>query len=66
MAMVVVLSVFNGFGGIVEGMFSAFDPDLKITVREGKVFDYNTPVFEKALRAGPLFFTLFSLLSLLD
>ncbi|MDD4010304.1 MAG: ABC transporter permease [Fermentimonas sp.] len=50
MAMVVVLSVFNGFGGIVEGMFSAFDPDLKITVREGKVFDYNTPVFEKALR----------------
>ena len=47
MAMVVVLSVFNGFGGIVEGMFSAFDPDLKITVREGKVFNYNTPQFDK-------------------
>src|SRR5690554_3944509 len=50
MAMVVVLSVFNGFGGIVEGMFSAFDPDLKITVREGKVFNYNTPQFDEALR----------------
>lgn len=51
MAMVVVLSVFNGFGGIVEGMFSAFDPDLKITVKEGKVFDYHTPDFQKALSA---------------
>jgi len=50
MAMVVVLSVFNGFGGIVEGMFSAFDPDLKITVKEGKVFDYHTPDFDKVLQ----------------
>ena len=41
MAMVVVLSVFNGFGGIVEGMFNAFDPDLKVTVKEGKVFNYH-------------------------
>ncbi len=50
MAMVCVLSVFNGFGGIVEGMFSAFDPDLKITVKEGKVFDWHTAEFEKALQ----------------
>ena len=50
MAMVCVLSIFNGFGGIVEGMFNAFDPDLKITVKEGKVFDYHTPEFEKALQ----------------
>ena len=50
MAMVSVLSIFNGFGGIVEGMFSAFDPDLKITVKEGKVFDYDTPDFQKALQ----------------
>ena len=50
MAMVCVLSVFNGFGGIVEGMFSAFDPDLKLTVKEGKVFDWHTAEFEKALQ----------------
>ncbi|HHX31358.1 MAG TPA: ABC transporter permease, partial [Bacteroidales bacterium] len=50
MAMVVVLSVFNGFGGIVEGMFSAFDPDLKVTVKEGKVFDYHTSTFDRALQ----------------
>lgn len=49
MAMVTVLSVFNGFGGIVEGLFSSFDPHLKITVREGKVFSYETPSFEEAL-----------------
>lgn len=50
MAMVCVLSVFNGFAGIVEGMFSAFDPDLKISVKVGKVFDYHTPEFDRALR----------------
>lgn len=49
-AIVCVLSIFNGFGGIVEGTFNAFDPDLKITVKEGKVFDYHTPEFEKALQ----------------
>jgi len=50
MAMVCVLSVFNGFGGIVEEMFSAFDPHLKISVKEGKVFGYQTPEFERALQ----------------
>lgn len=49
-AIVCVLSIFNGFGGIVEGTFNAFDPDLKITVKEGKVFDYHTLEFEKALQ----------------
>ena len=50
MAMVCVLSVFNGFGGLVEGMFSSFDPELKISAKQGKVFKYDTPEFEKALR----------------
>ncbi len=49
MAMVCVLSVFNGFGSIVESMFSAFDPDLKITTKEGKVFDYHTPEFDRIM-----------------
>lgn len=49
MAMVCVLSVFNGFGGIVEGMFNSFDPDLKISSKTGKVFNYNDEVFTKAL-----------------
>ncbi|MDD2244583.1 MAG: FtsX-like permease family protein [Dysgonamonadaceae bacterium] len=49
MAMICMLSVFNGFGGLVEGMFNSFDPQLKITVKQGKVFNYHTPEFDKAL-----------------
>lgn len=37
-ALVCALSVFNGFTSIAEKMFSAFDPDLKITSTYGKVF----------------------------
>lgn len=38
-ALVCTLSVFNGFQDMVASFFTAFDPQLKITVREGKVFD---------------------------
>lgn len=47
MALVVVLSVFNGFESLVAGMFSAFDPDLRIEVTEGKIFDVNDTAFQK-------------------
>jgi len=43
MALVCVLSVFNGFETLIADMFSAFDPDLKITLAEGKTFDVNSP-----------------------
>lgn len=36
--MVCVLSVMNGFGGLVESMFSQFDPELKVVSAEGKWF----------------------------
>lgn len=39
LALVCTLSVFNGFQDMVAGFFTAFDPELKITVLEGKVFD---------------------------
>jgi lipoprotein-releasing system permease protein len=39
LAMVCTLSVFNGFQEMVAGLFTAFDPQLKITVRQGKVFN---------------------------
>ena len=41
-SMVCTLSVFNGFKGFTSTFFSAFDPDLKITPVEGKVFDPTT------------------------
>ena len=43
MALVCVLSVFNGFESLIANMFSAFDPDLKITLTHGKSFDVNSP-----------------------
>ena len=41
-SMICTLSVFNGFKGFTSTFFSAFDPDLKITPVEGKVFDPTT------------------------
>lgn len=41
MALIIVLSVFNGFQDIVESLFNSFDPDLKITAIKGKSFDAN-------------------------
>jgi ABC-type lipoprotein release transport system permease subunit len=45
MALVCVLSVFNGFELLISDMFSSFDPDLKITLTHGKTFDVNSPEF---------------------
>lgn len=39
MALIIVLSVFNGFNSLITTFFSDFDPDLKITPAEGKMFD---------------------------
>jgi lipoprotein-releasing system permease protein len=38
-ALIVVLSVFNGFESLVKSLFNSFNPDLQITVKEGKTFD---------------------------
>ncbi len=38
MALIIVLSVFNGLETLVHSIFNTFDPDLRITVREGKTF----------------------------
>jgi lipoprotein-releasing system permease protein len=47
MALVIVLSVFNGFSILIDTFFSSFDPDLKITPAEGKMFDPQEFEFEK-------------------
>ena len=41
-AMVCTLSVFNGFQGVVAKQFTAMDPDVKVTVAQGKSFDKNS------------------------
>lgn len=36
MAMVVTLSVFNGFQDLVADLFTAFDPELRVTLKDGQ------------------------------
>lgn len=38
MALIIVLSVFNGLETLVHSIFNTFDPDLRITPVEGKTF----------------------------
>jgi lipoprotein-releasing system permease protein len=38
MALIVILSVFNGFDSLIKSLFSVFDPDLEISLAEGKTF----------------------------
>ena len=48
-AMVCVLSVMNGFGALVEHMFSEFDPEIRITAAQGKSFRLDSLPVQKAL-----------------
>jgi lipoprotein-releasing system permease protein len=47
MALVIVLSVFNGFNSLIENFFSNFDPDLKISATHGKMFVPSDSRFEE-------------------
>jgi len=40
-ALILILSVFNGFEGLLSGLFNAFNPDLKVMPVEGKFFDVD-------------------------
>ena len=44
MALVVTLSVFNGFSDLVATLFTAFDPQLELTPKEGKTAPADDPV----------------------
>lgn len=47
MALVIVLSVFNGLEGLNRMIFKAQDPDLKIELIEGKGFELDNSLIEK-------------------
>ncbi|MBS1773226.1 MAG: ABC transporter permease [Bacteroidetes bacterium] len=44
-AMIILLSVFNGFEYIVKDMYKAFYPDIKITAEKGKFFTPGNGVY---------------------
>ncbi len=45
MALIVVMSVFNGFEGIIISLLNSFNPDLSISIVDGKTF--KADVFPK-------------------
>lgn len=50
MALVVTLSVFNGFHDLVASLFTAFDPQLKVTPAVGKTAPADDPVLTRIRR----------------
>ncbi len=52
MAFIIILSVFNGLDGLVKSLFNSFDPDLKITLVEGKTFSPENEAF-KSIQTHP-------------
>ena len=48
-ALIIVLSVFNGFEGLIKQLYNSFDSDLRITINEGKSFT-NSEVNADQLR----------------
>lgn len=49
MALVVILSVYNGFDSYVRSLYSTFDPELKITPAQGKFFHYDEALKAKLM-----------------
>ncbi|MCB0558783.1 MAG: ABC transporter permease [Lewinellaceae bacterium] len=48
-ALVLVLSVFNGFEDLITTMYSNFNPDIKVTPARGKTFEADTVMLEKLM-----------------
>lgn len=46
-ALLLVLSVFNGFDDLVSGMFSKHNPDIKIVASQSKYFNEDTLLIQK-------------------
>ena len=60
-AMIILLSVFNGFESLVKSMYSAFDADLTISPRRGQTFaqrDLDTAALVRIPGVEALSFTL--------
>ncbi len=45
-ALVIILSIYNGFDGIVRSFNNTYTPDLLVSPAAGKVFSPSSPVFD--------------------
>lgn len=46
-ALVLILSVFNGFEEVINSLYSSFNPDIKITPAQGKTFTIEGELYKK-------------------
>lgn len=46
-ALILILSVFNGFEGLLSGLFNAFNPDIKVVPIHGKFFSCDDALLKK-------------------
>ena len=46
MALIIVLSAFNGLSNLVSSLYNSFDADIEITIKEGKTFNPTTAEFQ--------------------
>ena len=51
-ALILILSVFNGFEDLLGGLFGYFNPEVKVTPARGKTFEADSLLMEK-IRALP-------------
>jgi lipoprotein-releasing system permease protein len=49
-ALIVVLSVFNGFEGLVLSLYNSFYPDLEVTAVAGKTFEEDSATIKHILK----------------
>jgi lipoprotein-releasing system permease protein len=46
-ALIIVLSAFNGLSDLVRSLYNSFDPDMEITIKQGKTFDPDNSAFQQ-------------------
>jgi lipoprotein-releasing system permease protein len=46
LAMVCIMSVFNGFHDVIEGLYTTFDPEIKVIPKRGKMVASNDSVLQ--------------------
>jgi lipoprotein-releasing system permease protein len=59
--LIVVLSVFNGFGDLVLSLYNSFDPDIRVQTVEGKTFESSDSLYRELSKNPDVAFVTFVL-----
>ena len=54
-ALIIIMSVYNGFDGLVRDSLSSIEPDIMVTPAEGKVFVPDSSAFDWAYQQDEVF-----------